>query len=408
MLKLFIQLSWALALVAAMPKKKVFEARYHKMFNYLKSSYDIFYGSCADHISTAPVEVDFAFDKVLLTSQTVSEGGVNCSGETHCICNPVPQYICDNNFSRNLLEVYACNMSLYVDKTDVPVYHRPGDATGFFLKSDLKFYRLKNVLGLGQGSAIYSSLAHQYDVPAIQFTVKTSLPYTNAEQLMDGYSKIYTEIAFFDYKLYKRQYRFESAAIMFKNTRVSFGRLDYAVTSAYVDYNMPHIAKMPVEMYEGIIARIKKTICYDVANCETEKDLIINYDRSQQLAFSFPTTEQGGDFVVYRRISDLFFIDCRSSIKFNIAESSTLGDEIVFGLLFLNTLELNVTYDTRYKVFEVILAYKEFKTFAACYKSLLFISLMLSVLIFLSMLRMCKPSQKAPSSSNLESNFMFN
>lgn len=403
-LQQFITIILIIATLLGLSPKKTLYAKYYQSFSYLKSSYDLFYGSYAKHIYTLPVELDFYYNKIILTNEQISESGIYCTDETYCMCKPVPVYIYDNTQAKNLLETHSCSMPVYINAAEVPTYCDVSDVADFYLKSDIKYYRHKNVVGLDKTSAIYKSLGRKYKTNLVQFTVKTSFPFSNADQLLENYSRIHTVISFLDLRPKKNYHFSRNDSISFKNTGLTFGIVEYTATKAFIDYNLPFIMKLPTSLFERIIVQIKQIICIHQQVCETETDLILNYDRSQQIEIMFPGDTREYDLMVYKSVTELFYIDRDSTIKYNIVASTLLLNEITLGLLFMNTLEFEVTYNVLNSSFSLVLSFKQYKTYDKYYQCFLILSVLISILLCALLLKFCQPDIKPPVSSHFGNN----
>ena len=105
---------------------------------------------------------------------------------------------------------------------------------------------------------------------------------------------------------------------------------------------------------------VKRVICLDPNNCESDSDMYANFYSKEKLAIVFrddysPISEA---MTFEFAITDLFFISKKGAIGFNIvgyAAPDSNQHYIILGLKFLNKCNLMLTYNQQESNFDLIL-----------------------------------------------------
>lgn len=387
-------------------QKFVVIAEYSKYFSFLKHSYQLYYGKTSDKINTLPVEFDFYYDKTIFTNASIDERGIICGRQIDCGCEQKESYITDSTH-KNLLETHRCHLGVYLSPKDAPVYEDFDKKTEFYLKSDLKYYRFKNLIGLSKDSDFLNYLQRYLDQRYIKFSFETNFVHKNAFAVLNNYSAIKTKMTINEQKVYRYFYQSRNDFIGFTKVDLKFSSLNFNIEKLIFDYNLAFMMKVPVSFYEKFVAQMKTIICIVPETCEKEKDLILNYDRSQVLSLYFPEVDSNPDYNIFIKISELFFVDSDGFIQYNLVPANKLDDEVILGLLLLKKLEISFIFDTYRKTYTNFLVFKDNEIKNEFYIALVSFSFLLTLMIFFLLLRICKPLKRLPSKSKFGSQMLM-
>ena len=345
------------------------------------------------------VEFNIKTDIILLFENMNFEmEGVECKQEYGCLETKTIDYVKHPDTGKDLLtkqSIIALKLSAGFENS----VNLKQMAQFNLYKSP--FPKINHIIGLSPSSKFWSFISQKYDAQVFSLKCDVSLQTKWAREVYRDIEKIKTSIVVFGNSETIAGHRQEvESKISFNNVRLIIGDLSLLREPTF-SWSHPFVFRVNHIDYQKVLLKVKQEICPNPKQCENESDLFGSFVGNSWLQFVFPIIEdinQKKPFVVKFPVGGLFAIDEKQKIDFNFAcfdcediSSNPVSSRLEFGLMFLEKVDLSLTYNDFSRKLFLSIALKDDVINKKIKNIYLLCSIAISVLIVVTLRCFLKP-----------------
>ena len=336
-----------------------FKLKSKKKDERLIHEFEFYYGSSEYGFNPIYCEIDLYYDKSILLSKDISNNGIICNKENECEKNKKSHYIVTNN--QDVIETNLSYIPLYLELEDESKEERDLKLEFELLDKD-NITNENNLIGLNYNSKFLFFISKLYKKEQIWFSITTDTD-INKNMLFDKPEEISISLTFFENRFLENYFFQKSNCLELKDFSIDFSGILINDVPGQIDINLPYLLKLSPDIYDEIIKRIKIVICKNINQCYKREDVYNGYDNNQRLTIIFKSREKNLDnFSIKIFVEEMFYYDNKDFIQYNFDFFKKKNKKIIFGILFMNRIDLIIYYeDFGKKDFLMYLSKKEKK-----------------------------------------------
>lgn len=379
----------------------VLKARYQFSTDRMIWSFPVFYGIPGENINQLYVRFHFHYLRTIFISDEIYHNGVTCTIDFDCDFKPTIVYIFDPTGKREL-GAHSGTIGFYFKPPEVQMFNFSPNKMSFYLNASDPNFLKYNVIGLQAHSDFWQYLIKFYfhlDHRIILF-FETDVRATNFMTIQEDLSRITTTMTLNPSNDIKRFLTVTSKdGFMVGSTEARFGDFCFNTVATF-SYEIPYIMKLNTQYYQKLIDLIKKIICIKPESCESDSDIYTNIYTKEKLTITFENeinpmvTET---FSVTFPIKELFFITPNGQIAYNFVSykpQQSSQNVVIFGLLFLKKCNVMLSYNRHTEEYELFLSAKESSSGGIVTQLFVFLSVLLSVVVTVGLIRVSPSYEK--------------
>ena len=329
-------------------QKQIIKLNYRKKNQQLVHSFTFFYGNSKTGFKKIESEIDLYYDKTILISNKINKSGIDCIETNNCSQNDQSHFIVNNN--QQLIETNLSYMPLYLDKKHSIQNNYNLVRLQFELANNNNLLNNNNIIGLNYNSNFLYYIGKLYGMKEVWFSLITETKANNKNEIMANPEDLDISLNFFEdiqERFFNSYFYQKTECLCLDNFSIDFSGIILNELPGKIDINLPYLMKVDPAIYSDFIKILKNIICKNVGECFKKEHVFPGYDSNMKLNIVFKSKETIMDnFEVKIFIKDMFYYDKDDFIQYNFDMNNKQGSKtIIFGILFLNKVDLLIYYE---------------------------------------------------------------